>query len=48
VQRIVDKVLHGPTVRARQLAGAPNGAAYVEVVGKLFDPTMEPNAEVVV
>jgi glutamyl-tRNA reductase len=47
VQRIVDKVLHGPTVRARQLAGAPDGAEYVEVLGKLFDPTVELDTEVV-
>ncbi|MFI9006086.1 glutamyl-tRNA reductase [Actinosynnema sp. NPDC053489] len=37
VNRIVEKVLHGPTVRARELAGAPDGARYVEVLGKLFD-----------
>lgn len=39
VQRIVDKVLHGPTVRARELAGLPDGALYVEVMGRLFDHT---------
>ncbi|SDF46248.1 glutamyl-tRNA reductase [Lentzea fradiae] len=37
VHRIVEKVLHGPTVRARELAGAPDGSRYVEVLGKLFD-----------
>jgi glutamyl-tRNA reductase len=37
VHRIVEKVLHGPTVRARELAGAPDGSQYVEVLGKLFD-----------
>ncbi len=47
VHRIVDKVLHGPTVRARTLAGAPNGAAYVELLAKLFHPNLELDAEVV-
>jgi glutamyl-tRNA reductase len=37
VQRIVDKVLHGPTVRARELAALPEGALYAEVMGRLFD-----------
>jgi glutamyl-tRNA reductase len=38
VRRIVDKVLHQPTVRARQMAGTPEGAVYIEVLGKLFAP----------
>lgn len=38
VRRIVDKVLHLPTVRARQLATTPDGAAYVAALGKLFAP----------
>jgi glutamyl-tRNA reductase len=37
VNRIVDKVMHGPTVRARELAALPEGDIYVEVMGKLFD-----------
>lgn len=41
VNRILDKVLHGPTVRARKLAGAEDGAVYVEVLGKLFAPSHE-------
>jgi glutamyl-tRNA reductase len=47
VNRIVEKVLHTPTVRARTLAGAPDGAAYVEMLEKLFDPTKNLDAEVV-
>jgi glutamyl-tRNA reductase len=38
VHRIVDKVLHLPTVRVRQLAGGPDGAVYVDALGKLFTP----------
>ncbi|MFJ6214801.1 glutamyl-tRNA reductase [Streptomyces sp. NPDC092296] len=38
VRRIVDKMLHLPTVRVRQLAGAPDGAVYVDALGKLFAP----------
>lgn len=38
VRRIVDKFLHLPTVRARQLADTPDGAMYVDALGKLFAP----------
>lgn len=38
VRRIVDKMLHLPSVRARQLAAAPDGAVYVDALGKLFAP----------
>jgi glutamyl-tRNA reductase len=38
IRRIVDKMLHLPTVRARQLASTPEGAVYVDALGKLFAP----------
>ncbi|MEU0400258.1 glutamyl-tRNA reductase [Streptomyces sp. NPDC006197] len=38
VQRIVDKVLHQPTVRARELAGRPDGEVYVDALHALFTP----------
>jgi glutamyl-tRNA reductase len=46
-QRVVDKVLHGPTVRARELAGAPEGARYVELLGALFEAKPTNKIEVV-
>jgi glutamyl-tRNA reductase len=36
VQRVVDKVLHAPTVRVKQLAGEPGGQSYAEALTKLF------------
>ncbi|HEX6937662.1 MAG TPA: glutamyl-tRNA reductase [Actinomycetes bacterium] len=36
VQRVVDKVLHAPTVRVKQLAGEPGGQSYADALGKLF------------
>ena len=36
VQRVVDKVLHAPTVRVKQLAGEPGGQSYAEALSKLF------------
>jgi glutamyl-tRNA reductase len=38
VQRIVDKMLHQPTVRARELAGRPDGEVYVDALHALFTP----------
>jgi glutamyl-tRNA reductase len=38
VKRIVDKVLHQPSVRARELAGAPDGDVYVAALRELFAP----------
>jgi glutamyl-tRNA reductase len=37
VQRVVDKVLHAPTVRVKELAGEPGGHAYADALSKLFD-----------
>jgi glutamyl-tRNA reductase len=37
VRRVVDKLLHAPTVRVKQLAGAPGGDAYAEALRELFE-----------
>ena len=37
VQRVVEKVLHAPTVRVKQLAGEPVGQSYDDVLRRLFD-----------
>jgi glutamyl-tRNA reductase len=37
VRRVVDKVLHGPTVRVKELAGGPDGHAYAAALRELFD-----------
>jgi glutamyl-tRNA reductase len=36
VRRVVDKVLHAPTVRVKQLAEEPGGQSYADALGKLF------------
>jgi glutamyl-tRNA reductase len=36
VRRVVDKLLHAPTVRVQQLAKADRGAAYTEALRELF------------
>jgi glutamyl-tRNA reductase len=36
VRRVVDKLLHAPTVRVKQLAGAPGGDTYAEALRELF------------
>ncbi|MFL6117165.1 MAG: glutamyl-tRNA reductase [Catenulispora sp.] len=36
VRRVVDKLLHVPTVRVKQLAGAPGGSSYAEALRELF------------
>ena len=36
VRRVVDKLLHTPTVRVKQLAGAPGGDTYAEALRELF------------
>ena len=36
VRRVVDKVLHAPTVRVKQLAEEPGGQAYADALNKLF------------
>jgi glutamyl-tRNA reductase len=42
VRRVVDKLLHAPTVRVRQLADGPNGDAYAEALRELFE--LDPQA----
>lgn len=42
VRRVVDKLLHAPTVRVKQLAGAPGGDSYAEALRELFE--LDPQA----
>ena len=42
VRRVVDKLLHAPTVRIKQLAGAPGGDTYAEALRELFE--LDPHA----
>jgi glutamyl-tRNA reductase len=42
VRRVVDKLLHAPTVRVKQLAGQPGGAGYADALRELFD--LDPQA----
>ncbi|MFM9369166.1 glutamyl-tRNA reductase [Streptomyces sp. Da 82-17] len=37
VRRVVDKLLHAPTVRVKQLAAEPGGAEYADALRTLFD-----------
>ncbi len=37
VRRVVDKLLHAPTVRVKELAAGPAGLAYAEALHALFD-----------
>ena len=37
VQRILRKVLHQPTVRAREFSSGPNGPVYLDALRQLFD-----------
>ncbi|MBW8485030.1 glutamyl-tRNA reductase [Actinomadura parmotrematis] len=42
VRRVVDKLLHSPTVRVKELAAAPGGDAYADALRELFD--LDPKA----
>ena len=42
VRRVVDKLLHAPTVRIKQLAAAPGGDTYAEALRELFE--LDPQA----
>jgi len=42
VRRVVDKLLHAPTVRVKQLAGSPGGDSYAEALRELFE--LDPQA----
>ncbi|MFI6210213.1 glutamyl-tRNA reductase [Streptomyces sp. NPDC051041] len=46
VKRVVDKLLHAPTVRAKQLAAEPGGAGYADALRTLFDLDPETVASV--
>ncbi|HMA46095.1 MAG TPA: glutamyl-tRNA reductase [Frankiaceae bacterium] len=46
VRRVVDKLLHAPTVRVQELAEAPGGDAYAEALRVLFDLPREAAAAV--
>jgi glutamyl-tRNA reductase len=37
VHRVVEKLLHTPTVRVKQLALGPDGDAYADALRELFD-----------
>lgn len=37
VRRVVDKLLHAPTVRVKELAGSPGGQTYANALRELFD-----------
>jgi glutamyl-tRNA reductase len=37
LHRVVQRLLHQPTVRVRQLAAGPGGDAYTQLVRELFD-----------
>ena len=36
VRRVVDKLLHSPTVRVKELAEEPDGRSYADALSKLF------------
>ncbi|MEU6539720.1 glutamyl-tRNA reductase [Streptomyces sp. NPDC047000] len=46
VRRVVDKLLHAPTVRVKQLASEPGGAGYADALRTLFDLDQETVAAV--
>ncbi len=46
VRRVVDKLLHTPTVRVKQLAATPAGSDYAEALRELFGLTPQTTAAV--
>ncbi len=46
VRRVVDKLLHAPTVRVKQLAAEPGGTGYADALRTLFDLDPETVASV--
>ncbi|WP_155055354.1 glutamyl-tRNA reductase [Streptomyces blattellae] len=46
VRRVVDKLLHAPTVRVKQLAAEPGGAGYADALRTLFDLDQETVASI--
>jgi glutamyl-tRNA reductase len=47
VHRIVQRLLHSPTVRVRELAAGPGGDRYTALLRELFDLDVPPTAETV-
>jgi glutamyl-tRNA reductase len=47
VRRVVDKLLHTPTVRVKELASGPNGVEYAEALRELFQLTPAAPAAIV-
>lgn len=47
VRRIVDRVLHQPTMRARRLATSSDGAIYIDALVRLFAPGEKEMEEVI-
>jgi glutamyl-tRNA reductase len=37
VRRVVDKLLHAPTVRVKELAATPGGSGYADALRELFE-----------
>ena len=46
VHRVVDKLLHTPTVRVKELASGPAGAGYADALRELFQ--LDPEAPTVI
>jgi glutamyl-tRNA reductase len=46
VRRVVDKLLHTPTVRVKELASGPAGAGYADALRELFQ--LDPEAPTVI
>ena len=46
VRRVVDKLLHSPTVRVKQLASAPGGSSYADALRELFE--LDPQAAAII
>ena len=45
VRRVVDKLLHVPTVQVKKLSGEPGGTSYAQALQRLFDlPLSTPQA----
>ena len=42
IHRVVQRLLHQPTVRVRQLAAEPGGEAYAQALRELFDLSLSP------
>ena len=41
VRRVVDKLLHVPTVQVKKLSGEPGGTSYAMALQRLFDLPLE-------